>query len=88
MQIQEQKHAEQVRSSLVTDDLMNKIRELNGALLDNRKLMDIIQRITNEKKSLENMLIQLKNDEPDRVNYTELSTRVIILISPYNYVER
>lgn len=69
-------NAESVRPSTVPDELMNKIRELNGALLDNRKLMGIIQRLTNEKKLLENDLDQLRKNEPERVDYNELSSWV------------
>lgn len=76
LKTQSQINAENVRSSPLPEDVMNKIRELNGALLDNRKLMGIIQKLTNEKKILENELDQLRKYEPDQVNYNELSSWV------------
>lgn len=66
-------------STTVPDELLNKIREINGALIDNRRLMGIIQRITEEKKSLENELDCLKKSEPEQVNYNELASWVSTL---------
>lgn len=72
---------ETVRPTPLPDDLLNKIRELNSALLDNRKLMDIIQKINNEKKQVENELEQLRRHHPQQVNYNELSSWVSFLLS-------
>ncbi|KAJ8981751.1 hypothetical protein NQ317_004931 [Molorchus minor] len=47
-------------SATVPDILLNKIKELNNALLDNKKLIDIIQRISTDKKQLENELAEIK----------------------------
>lgn len=80
MKTQSEIQADKASSAPIPDELMTKIRELNGALLDNRKLMGIIQRITSEKKALENELDQLRQNEPEQVNYNELSSWVIIFI--------
>nr|CAH7720570.1 unnamed protein product [Callosobruchus chinensis] len=47
-------------SAPVSDELLDKIRELNGALLDNRRLMEHIQKLSEEKRSLERELERMK----------------------------
>lgn len=56
--------------------MLNKIREVNSALQDNRRLMEIIQRLNSEKKTLENELDQIRKHEPELVNDKKLASWV------------
>lgn len=60
----------------ISDDLLNKIKQLNSALLDNRKLMEVLQRVTNDKKMLEDEIAQLRSNNLATGNISELITRV------------
>ncbi|XP_023019917.2 pericentrin-like protein isoform X8 [Leptinotarsa decemlineata] len=66
---------ENVLTSTVPDCLLEKIKELNAALLDNRKLMEIIQRVTYEKRLAENELANLKSGSTNNLPFNDLVAR-------------
>ncbi|KAJ8915115.1 hypothetical protein NQ315_000367, partial [Exocentrus adspersus] len=63
------------QSSPVPDVLLVKIKELNEALLDNRKLMEIIQKLTGDKRNLENELLIWKRQKASTVQFSDLVAR-------------
>ncbi|XP_057661015.1 cytadherence high molecular weight protein 2-like isoform X1 [Diorhabda carinulata] len=72
-------------SGTIPDELLNKIKELNAALLDNRKLMDLITRISNEKKQIENELEILKCTNKN--NNSQLPTNDLIARADYLFAK-
>ncbi|KAJ8933981.1 hypothetical protein NQ314_013661 [Rhamnusium bicolor] len=62
-------------ASAVPDVLLNKIKELNNALLDNKKLVDLIQRISNEKRNLESEILDIKGRKTAHLPFNDLVAR-------------
>ncbi|CAH1963292.1 unnamed protein product [Acanthoscelides obtectus] len=62
-------------SAPISDELLNKIKELNRALLDNRKLMEHIQKLSEEKRALERELEVLKHTRGDNQPLDDLVAR-------------
>ncbi|KAG5898704.1 hypothetical protein JTB14_030654 [Gonioctena quinquepunctata] len=70
-----------VLTSTVPESMLEKIKELNNALLDNRKLMNIIQKLTNEKRLMENELETLKGDVNTNLPFGDLVARCDFLFA-------
>lgn len=60
----------------VSDVLLNKIKELKGDLKDNKKFLDFVQKLSQEKRNLENELLALKGQKPSNIPFADLAARV------------
>ncbi|VEN34273.1 unnamed protein product [Callosobruchus maculatus] len=59
----------------ISDDLLDKIKELNGALLDNRRLMEQIQKLSEEKRALERELERMREARGEHQPVDDLVAR-------------
>nr|CAI5846451.1 unnamed protein product [Callosobruchus analis] len=62
-------------SAPISDELLDKIKELNGALLDNRRLMEHIQKLSDEKRVLERELERMKEARGEHQPVDDLVAR-------------
>ncbi|CAH1116029.1 unnamed protein product [Phaedon cochleariae] len=70
-----------VLDSPVPDVLLDKIKELNNALLDNKKLLDIIQKLSKEKNSLEKELDAVRGNVRNEMPFDNLAARNDLLLA-------
>lgn len=68
------------QTSPIPDILLNKIKELNNSLVDNKRFMDLIQKISEEKRNLESELLALKGQKSSNVPFGDLIARVSVII--------
>lgn len=66
------------RASPIPDVLLNKIKELNNSLVDNKRYMDLIQKMSEEKRNLESELLAMKGQKASNVPFADLVARVSV----------
>ncbi|CAH0564692.1 unnamed protein product [Brassicogethes aeneus] len=65
----------------VHEIVMNKIREINGLLLDDKAMVDLINKLRNEKAQVERELINFKSRNPNLAENSDLKNRCDFLFA-------
>ncbi|XP_018561840.1 centromere-associated protein E isoform X3 [Anoplophora glabripennis] len=63
------------RTSPVPDVLLDRIKELKNDLVDNKKFIDLIQKMSQEKRNLENELAALRGQKSANMPFADLVAR-------------
>lgn len=60
----------------VPEKLMKKIKELKSMMKDNKQMTDTLVKLTDERRVLQERIVELENRHPENINYHDLEERV------------